>query len=43
VEISLPATPNTYRLRFVVRGDGDGKLGTADIKIPGAPEGKNER
>jgi hypothetical protein len=43
VEIQLPPGPNTYRLRFVVRSDGDGRMGTADIAIPGAPPGKNIR
>jgi len=43
VEITLPEGPNTYRLRFVVRSDGDGRLGTADISIPGAIPAKNTR
>ena len=36
VEISLPPVANTFRMRFVVRSEGDGHLGTADIPIPGA-------
>jgi hypothetical protein len=43
VEITLPQGPNTYRLRFVARSDGDGRLGTADIPIPGATPAKNTR
>jgi VWFA-related protein len=43
VEISLPPVPNTFRMRFVVRSEGDGRLGTADIPIPGATPAKNVR
>jgi VWFA-related protein len=43
VEITTPEGPNTYRLRFVVRSDGDGRIGTADIPIPGATPAKNVR
>ena len=43
VEVTLPSGPKTYRLRFVVYSEGDGRLGTADILIPGAAPGKNIR
>jgi len=43
VEISLPPGPNTFRLRFVVRSDANGRMGTADIAISGAPPAKNQR
>jgi VWFA-related protein len=43
MEVSLPYGPNTYRLRFVVYSESDGRLGTADIPIPGAAPGKNIR
>jgi len=43
VEIKLPPGPGTYRVRFVVRGNGNGRIGTADIAIPGAAPPKNER
>jgi VWFA-related protein len=43
VEIMLPPGPNTYRIRFVVRADGNGRIGTADIAIPGAAPAKDQR
>lgn len=43
VEITLLTVPNTYRLRFVVRCAGNGRLGTAEILIPGAVPPKNTR
>lgn len=43
VEIMLPLSPNAYRLRFVVYSEKDGRLGSADILIPGAASPKNTR
>lgn len=43
VEIEVPLMPSTYRLRFLVRCEASGTLGTADILIPGAPPAKNMR
>lgn len=43
VEIQLQTPPNTHRVRFVVRNEVDGRLGTADILIPGAAPPKNTR
>jgi VWFA-related protein len=36
-EVVLPAPAGAYRLRFVVRSIADGHMGTADLKVPGAP------
>jgi len=35
--ITLPSDPAGYRMRFIVRGDADGKIGSADLPVPGAP------
>lgn len=43
VDIQLKPPPNTYRMRFVLRNEADGRLGTADIFIPGAAPPKNTR
>jgi hypothetical protein len=43
VGITLPTVPNTFRLRFVVRNNGNGRLGTADIPVSSAPVVKNGR
>lgn len=43
VDIQMKPPPNTYRMRFVLRNEADGRLGTADIFIPGATPPKNTR
>lgn len=43
IEAALPSWPDAFRLRFVVRGDGDGRLGTADIPISGTVPRKRIR
>ena len=37
LEIALPSVSGVNRVRFVVRASGDGRIGTADLRIPGAP------
>jgi VWFA-related protein len=43
IAITLQKAPNTFRLRFIMRDDADGRIGSADIPIPGAPPAKNTR
>jgi VWFA-related protein len=37
IEVQFPTPKGAYRLRFVVRSLGDGRMGTADIAVPDAP------
>jgi hypothetical protein len=37
LQISLPKVAGAVRLRFVLRGDADGRMGTADLNADGSP------
>jgi hypothetical protein len=37
LEINVPQAPGAVRIRFIVRGSADGHIGTADLRLPGAP------
>jgi VWFA-related protein len=37
LEIGVPQAPGIVRIRFVVRGEADGRIGTADLRLPDAP------
>jgi VWFA-related protein len=37
LEINVPPAPAAARIRIIVRGSADGHIGTADIRLPGAP------
>jgi hypothetical protein len=40
LEIAVPLVSGGNRVRFVVQASGDGRIGTADLRIPGAPPDK---